>query len=163
MVFHKGISKAICGLVIYVCIHTSWERSKFLLKNPIFKAFVATRCSILSFVDYEFISLDSLAATCYLEWNFKRKGVHFEEPVFSSAFSNLKGVYLFRATYVFFPIFCVNNGYQEIRTNQKAVGLWTCTASNLHNSAFRNSFCLYKSCNFVMIFLEDFIAMNSPL
>ena len=35
--------------------------------------------------------------------------------------------------------------------------------SKLRNSAFRNSFCLYKNYNFVLIFVEDFTTMNFPL
>ena len=30
----------------------------------------------------------------------------------------------------------------------------------LRNFGFRNSFCLYKICNFALIFLRDFIAMD---
>ena len=34
--------------------------------------------------------------------------------------------------------------------------------SNLRNFGFRNSFFLHKNCNFVLIFLEDFISIDSP-
>ena len=39
---------------------------------------------------------------------------------------------------------------------------WYTLFNNQVNLGFRNSFCLYKNCNYALIFLRDFKAMDSP-
>ena len=102
------------------------------------------RCSTLSFVGSQFIFLNSLALICCLELSFKQKRTH-----------------LFWVTCNFFLIFWLIKGYQEIQAYSKC-GWIKELHSNLRNFGFRNSFCLCKKCNFVLIFVRDFIAIDSP-
>ena len=124
--------------------YTSGGNKQFIYmewSSQYFKTFVAVRCSTLSFFGCQFISSNSLAPMGCFVLCFKQKQIH-----------------LFWATCVFFLIFLQTKGYLKIPHSQSWI-------KELHNNprnfGFRNSFCLYKNCNFALIFLRDFIAMGS--
>ena len=102
-------------------------------------------CSSLSFVGSQFIFLNSLALTCCLELSFKQKRIQ-----------------LFWVTCNLFLIFWLIKGYQGILALSKCSWIKE-FHNNLRNFGFRNSFCLCKDCNFVLIFLYNFIATDSSL
>ena len=60
-----------------------------------------------------------------------------------------------------FLIFWLIKGTRKYKYSQNVAELKE-FHSNLHNFGFRNSSCLFKNCNFVLIFQRDFIAVDSP-
>ena len=72
LLFLKGISKAICDLVLYVFLEE--RKSSFRYNEEAsfqqLKTFVAMRCSTLSFDGSQFIFLNSSVPICCLELSF---------------------------------------------------------------------------------------------
>ena len=79
LLFLKGISKAICDLVLYVFLERTKSSLTWNGEEPFqyLKIFVERRCSAFFFFFFffgrQFISLYSLAPICYLELSFKQK------------------------------------------------------------------------------------------
>ena len=78
LLFFKGISRAICNLVLYVLLKGT--KISFIQNGEVsfqyLKTFLVMRCSVLSFVDNNFICLISLASACSFEFSFKQNRVH---------------------------------------------------------------------------------------
>ena len=88
LLFLRGISKAICDLVLYILEETNssiTQNGKFPFQY--LKTFMTMPCCTLSFVGSQMISLNSAPIWC-LDLSFKQKWI-----------------YLFRVTCIFFFIF----------------------------------------------------------
>ena len=132
LLFFKGISRAICNLVLYVLLKGT--KISFIQNGEVsfqyLKTFLVMRCSVLSFVDNNFICLISLASACSFEFSFKQNRVH-----------------LFWVACNLFLIFWLIKGYQEKQALSKCDWIKE-LHSNLRNFGFKNPFWLYNNCNF---------------
>ena len=103
LLFLRGISKAICDLVLYILEETNssiTQNGKFPFLY--LKTFMTMRCCTLSFVGSQTISLNSLAPIWCLDLSFKQKRI-----------------YLFRVTCIFFFIFLL-----VVPRNTRIVKVW---------------------------------------
>ena len=100
----RGISKAICDLVLYIFL--GGTNSSFTHNHEVpfqyWKTFLSTLCSSLSFVGSQFISSNTLAPIWCLELSFKQKQIH-----------------LFWVTCISFLILLLIQGYQECMHSQR--------------------------------------------
>ena len=69
-------------------------------------------------------------------------------------------IHLFWVACIFLFIFWLSKGHQEVQAQSKC-GWIKGLLGKLHSFGFRNSFCLYKNCIFLLAFLRDFITMDS--
>ena len=102
LLFLRGISKAICDLVLYILEETNssiTQNGKFPFQY--LKTFMTMPCCTLSFVGSQMISLNSAPIWC-LDLSFKQKRI-----------------YLFQVTCIFFFIFLL-----VVPRNTRIVKVW---------------------------------------
>ena len=116
-----------------------------MVKSPSNAHNLLCREIALFFVGSGYICLSFLGRICYLELSFKQKRID-----------------LFCINCIFVLFFLLTRRYQKYMPSQ-ICGLIKKIHNNLRNFGFRSSFYWYKYCNFVLIFLRDFVTIDYPL